>query len=457
MVVSKKISDSLVTILCENKTIDPNFADAHQYCIEQLFDVLIYHISLLIIGMVIGRFSLSCLYIISLTPVKMFAGGAHAKSRGLCSMISYTVFLATVFLCPYLPLTKSLILILTLVTISVLLILTPVCHPNKIFNEAQRRKLKRNQLIYLSGLTIIGLIFCAADLIIPLKLMFLCLLIAAVNQIIGRILYHSVNSFKTAECICPVNSEYGGIENMDLSIAICDDHQPDIKRLSNLLTAYSVRTDIDFSITSFHDAKELLNSLDDHSPFPYHILFLDIEMPGENGIDLARDLNKRIPSDTLLVFVSSFPEYMSDSFSVHPFDFLQKPVSSEQFIRLMQDIREKFSKHRKQLLCVTKNGIDISIRAEEILYIQALNAKLQDLTIITTNDSYLRRGILSDMEQLYPDILFPTDRTTLVNLIHVHYLTDKEVVMIDGTRLPVSVRNRKTLIQLLKSNPTIQL
>ena len=244
---------------------------------------------------------------------------------------------------------------------------------------------------------------------------------------------------------------------MELKIAICDDNQSDIDRLSGLLTTYSFQTETDYQITRFNDGRRLIDSLRKEPSFPFHLVFLDIEMPRENGIDLAREVNRIMPSATLLVFVSSYPEYMGESFSVHPFDFLQKPVTTEQILRLMGDVRAHFSNMQRQLLNVSKDGATVSIHAEEITYIQSLNAKLQDMIIYTTQESFLRRGTLSEMEKRFSNLLYPLNRSVLINILQVHYLTDDKVVLTDGTALHVSVRNRKKLLGILKSNPTIQL
>ena len=243
---------------------------------------------------------------------------------------------------------------------------------------------------------------------------------------------------------------------MELNVSICDDNQSDINRLSALLTTCSIQLDIDLNISHFNDGTSLLDSIHPGQPFPYHLVFLDIEMPEDNGLVLAKKLNKLLPSDALLVFVTSYPSYMSESFSVHPFDFLQKPITSAQLSQLLSDIHERFSKRSTLLLNVTKNGVNMSIHADEVIYIESMNAKLQDLILYTENDSYLKRGILSDLEALYPDIFVPANRSTLINLLHVHYVTDDEVIMINGVKIPISIRNRRNLVRLLKSNPTIQ-
>ena len=124
MIISNKISHSIVHRLSENQRINPEYTEAYQYCIEQFLDLIIFNLSLLILGVFLNRFSLAIFYIITITPIKMLAGGAHANSRGLCSFLSYSVYLGAVFLSPYLPFSKQCILIMLLPVETLIFILT---------------------------------------------------------------------------------------------------------------------------------------------------------------------------------------------------------------------------------------------------------------------------------------------------------------------------------------------
>ena len=191
MIISNKISHSIVHNLSENQRINSEYTEAYQYCIEQFLDLVIFNLSLLILGALFSRFSLAIAYIITLTPVKMLAGGAHANSRGLCSFLSYSVFLGAVFLFPYLPFSKLCILIMLLPIETLIFFLTPVKHPNKDFSKEQTKRLKLALLNYLIGLTIIIGVLAAIDKTDLLKLIILCLLIVLFNQLIGILIYYN--------------------------------------------------------------------------------------------------------------------------------------------------------------------------------------------------------------------------------------------------------------------------
>ena len=64
---------------------------------------------------------------------------------------------------------------------------------------------------------------------------------------------------------------------------------------------------------------------------PVDLVFLDIKMPGVNGLEFAR----MIPSDTLVIFVTAYAEYALDSYEVDAIDYLVKPIEIERFKRCL--------------------------------------------------------------------------------------------------------------------------
>lgn len=193
MIISKKISESMISELCHSKRIDAKYADAYQYTLEQLFDILIFHTSLLFIGMLLRCLPATCIYILVITPTKMLAGGAHAGSRGMCSLISYSVYFFVIIICPSVPVPSSVACVLLIPIVFMIVFLTPVDHPNKMFLPHQRSKMKCFILIYLSVLTIIGVGLAITDRTVPLRTVFFSLFIVLINQLIGKVLYRSVS------------------------------------------------------------------------------------------------------------------------------------------------------------------------------------------------------------------------------------------------------------------------
>ena len=123
---------------------------------------------------------------------------------------------------------------------------------------------------------------------------------------------------------------------MTLDIAICDDNENDRSILNSLLTNSAFKYDHCFKIKMFSNCSDLINSYNSSSQ--YDVIFMDIEMPHENGIDKAYHIKNTICHNVIIVFVSNYPEYMQDSFKVHPYYFIQKPVFASCIDKLICDI-----------------------------------------------------------------------------------------------------------------------
>ena len=240
---------------------------------------------------------------------------------------------------------------------------------------------------------------------------------------------------------------------MTLHIAICDDEPEAIDALQKQLESLSFDLDLTFSIDTFTSGKDLLSTISASDEFPYQLLFLDIEISDENGIEISRSLYRSMPTESYLIFVSSYPKYMQDSFSVHPFSYLTKPVLKVDIQNVLNDILERYKKDRVHMMVVTNDGRDISVPVKNITYIQGTDTRKREITIHVNSEEFICRGSISDIEHDFSDILFRLNRTTLVNLLNIHYIKDDKVVMHTGDMLQVSVRAKRQLIHLLQSNP----
>lgn len=103
---------------------------------------------------------------------------------------------------------------------------------------------------------------------------------------------------------------------MILRIGICDDVQMNIACLTEHIRHYMASYNVQFEIESFTSGEKLLQAQKER---PFHILLLDIEMPQINGITIAKYLRDELYDDVFIVFVTSYPEYMQESFEVQPF------------------------------------------------------------------------------------------------------------------------------------------
>ena len=117
-----------------------------------------------------------------------------------------------------------------------------------------------------------------------------------------------------------------------LTCVIVDDEPLAVK----LLESYVGKTDGLELVTSFTDSVEAISMIKSH---PVDLLFLDIQMPDMNGMELAH----MIPAETRVVFTTAFKEYAFESYEVSALDFLLKPIRYNKFLAAVDKARQWFA------------------------------------------------------------------------------------------------------------------
>lgn len=160
----------------------------------------------------------------------------------------------------------------------------------------------------------------------------------------------------------------------------------------------------DMEISTFTDPIEGLKRVKELQP---EVVFLDIEMGGINGLDVARQL----PVGTFLVFTTAYAEFAVDGFDLDAIDFLHKPFSYHRFERAVEKVKRLqelqrlqaqpvFSDEEIMLKVEYKN---VKIRLADIEYIEAMDNYIR---IIQTSD----RPVLSQTSMKAVMDLLPADR-----------------------------------------------
>lgn len=119
-----------------------------------------------------------------------------------------------------------------------------------------------------------------------------------------------------------------------IKVVIVDDEPQSIHRLQNDLA-----TQDDFEViatsSSAVSAKNLVMSMQPD------VLFLDVEMPGQTGLEVLQSLREEMPMELIVVFYSAFDKYMIEALRASAFDFLLKPYQQEELELIVGRIRQK--------------------------------------------------------------------------------------------------------------------
>lgn len=234
-----------------------------------------------------------------------------------------------------------------------------------------------------------------------------------------------------------------------IAIAIVDDDDDDAGTTNAMLTRFAGNTAdreaMQCLVSRFSDGPALLAAYDDPARKPFDIIFLDIEMPGINGLETARMLRMR-DSRAILVFTTKMAQYATAGYDVNAIGYLVKPIRYPGFALNMR---------KAMRILENRRGISITIQSDS--HLRLLNS--EDIRYVEVEGHSLLyhtgQGIWRDWgtlkaaaETLIPCHFAVSNRYCLVNLEWVTAF-DGQTVTVDGEQLTVSRSRRKSLLEAL--------
>ena len=197
--------------------------------------------------------------------------------------------------------------------------------------------------------------------------------------------------------------------NDTVSIYIADDESPAIDRLKRLLTSINGCEVVGASTRS---DKALLECARLHPD----VIFLDVEMPGMDGVSLAGKL-ARMEMPPAVVFVTAYEQYAVEAFDLAAVDYLVKPVRPERLNRAIKRIRAIRPGDRREARLVARLGERIlSIPLADIRILQADD---KYTNVHHTGGSALIDESLVSIEERFPGRFLRIHRNALVSRAHL--------------------------------------
>jgi len=217
-----------------------------------------------------------------------------------------------------------------------------------------------------------------------------------------------------------------------MRIALCDDEQIQRDQINIILEEYRTPSGEKCIVDIYTNAIDLLAAL---KTVDYDALLLDVIMPGFSGIDAARDIRK----DTMslpIVFLTSSPEFAVESYRVHAFDYLLKPVNTGDLYRTLNHLFSLTAgndclniKNSKGMYSISYNQLEFVEISNRVIHFHCSDGSCIEV-----------RAKLSD----YEDILLErknflkVHRSYIINMDLMKSFDKKQFVAITGEIVPVS-------------------
>lgn len=190
------------------------------------------------------------------------------------------------------------------------------------------------------------------------------------------------------------------------------------------------------------------------------LIFLDIKMPGINGIDFARNIHK----NTLIIFTTAYSEYALDSYEVDAVDYLVKPIDPVKFRKavekavayhslLLDEDKKSIENIEDECIFVKSDRRYFKVNLKDILFIEGL----KDYVIIQLDGQrIITRMNIKNIHDLIPkNIFLRTNRSYIVNYKHIDSFNNNDV-FIKTHEIAIGNSYRDTFFEVFMKNKSLQ-
>lgn len=215
------------------------------------------------------------------------------------------------------------------------------------------------------------------------------------------------------------------LKGCSMVIGICDDEKVIRDKIEKICVNVTGEYDTDTAVKTYSDGKEVVEE-------NFDILILDIEMKDVGGIAVKNYFQNR-KKDTIIIFVTSHNEMMSQAFGVNVMGFVTKSYLDNQLPVMLESAIKRVSN------TVSIEGVD----SRKVCYIQAEH--VYNILHLENDTEMSVRCSSADLEKMLEGVGFiRVHRTYIINMAYVEHIRDKSVV-INGKEIPVSSRLKSRL------------
>lgn len=227
-----------------------------------------------------------------------------------------------------------------------------------------------------------------------------------------------------------------------MRFALVDDAAAERETAGRMFSSFAEEMHTEFEVDMFDSGEAFLSAF---VPYTYDIVFMDIYMSGMNGIETARKMRES-DSRSLLIFLTSSGEHMGQAFSVHAFDYMEKPLDRNKFFTCLTDSLALLPKP-EDYLSFSSNGLDIRLFYSEIACLSA-SGHSTVVQCISGREYTVYSAFSVFTKPLTEDGRFLlVSRGILVNMDHITGFQGSSCLLQNNLRVPVTQRKLRQLIQ----------
>ena len=231
-----------------------------------------------------------------------------------------------------------------------------------------------------------------------------------------------------------------------MRIAVCDDE----KEIRDMFAEKIERLYPGADLSLYRSGEELL--LSDKEP---DILLLDIQMPGKNGMETAKELRRK-NKKAIIIFVTALDDFVFQAFDVGAFHYLVKPFGDNKFEEVLENAVKEFEDRKadnsdqgKKVLMIMAGGKHITVNLAEIIYAEVFDRKIILHTIHEDIEYY---GKMKELHERAGEDFYRPHRAYLVNFNYIRKYDATTIYLEKGQALMAKQNYRDFVKSYLRYN-----
>lgn len=233
-----------------------------------------------------------------------------------------------------------------------------------------------------------------------------------------------------------------------LKIAILDDDQEFLGHINCKVKDTFAERNIEVKTYIFTDGEQLIEKMNNEKTY-YDVFFLDIQMPNQMGMEIAKNIRDKY-KDVLIIFVTSFDNYVFEAFDYDAVAYIRKNEFEDKIGNSIDRIISKINMNVKKFVFNNSEG-QYRISPKNIMYFESIN---HSIYIYDKNNKVIRiTSSLNQLEQEFSIYNFIRIHSGyLVNLKYIYSIENISVVLSNGKILPISRHRIKEVKKAFHKN-----
>ena len=220
-----------------------------------------------------------------------------------------------------------------------------------------------------------------------------------------------------------------------VKIAICDDEEKSVALHEKMVRECLQSAGIGYEVTTYTQSRNLLYDITDDAFF-YDLILLDIEMPGMDGMALAKEISTILPM-AKIIFITSHLEFAVAAYEYSVFRYIPKNMIGEKLTAALEDFYKLYGLERNDYYLIkVKNHVE-KLSYRDIFYVLK-DGKYAVFYLRNRQIASIRKTLSQVYAEINQEYFYFADRGCIINLANVTGMDGENVIMLDGQHITIS-------------------